>query len=73
VIVRVTAHGSGEHQFTIRTDNLNMPETSRNLDLRGSAAIEWHGHIKDRDSPWVAVIVPDGTLDDKQEISGFER
>jgi hypothetical protein len=70
ITISLTVRGSGTHQFEIRTNNLTMPEKSKKLDLGGAAKIEWHGQIQDRETPWVAVVVPDGVLNDKQELTG---
>jgi hypothetical protein len=73
VTIRMTAHGAGAHQFEIRAYNLKVPELTRHLDLKGVATIEWHCRMQDHESPWVAVIVPDGMLNDKQELTGVEQ
>ncbi len=74
VVLRVTVHGAGDHQLAIRTDNLEIPEPMKKIDLRPSATatLEWRGRVKDRQSPWVAVVVPDGILSARQEITGSE-
>jgi hypothetical protein len=72
MVIRVTAHGAGRHEFSIRTDNLSGPGTVRAVDLSGSGstAVEWREKVMDHDSPWVAVVVPDGVLDAHREITG---
>jgi hypothetical protein len=65
----VKVNGWGEHQFTIRTDNLEVRVV--NLRSRGSSTVEFHGRVMDRESPWVAVVVPDGVLAERKEATGI--
>jgi len=69
VTLRVKVNGWGEHQFTIRTDNLEVRVV--NLRSRGSSTVEFHGRVMDRESPWVAVVVPDGVLAERKEATGI--
>jgi hypothetical protein len=72
ITIKVTARGSGVHYFNIRTDNLAIAATSKKIDLksRSKATFEWHGHITSAGTPWVAVIVPDDNLSQRQEVRG---
>jgi hypothetical protein len=72
IIIKITAHGSGGHHFSIRTDNLAVPIASKALNLKAGnpGSFEWHGHITSINTPWVAVIVPDDNLSERQEIRG---
>jgi hypothetical protein len=73
VTIRITARGSGLHQFSLRTDNLRVADPTRQLQLQGAASFEWHGEIQDLASPWIAVLVPDGMLNNKQELTGTAK
>ncbi len=72
VIIKLTARGSGLHHFHIRTDNLMIADTSKDIRLKPGNALsfEWVGHITSADTPWVAVVVPDNGLSQRKEISG---
>jgi hypothetical protein len=30
----------------------------------------WHAHVVSPKTPWVAVVIPDGTLSERREITG---
>jgi len=72
VTIRITMEGKGTHQFSIRTDNLAIKNTLKEVVLKPgiSANLEWHGKIISKNTPWFAVALPDGDLTQKQEISG---
>ena len=72
VTITLTARGQGSHSFGLRTDNLNVAQSKQTLDLQSgtSAKIIWQGMMASTGAPWVAVVVPDGKLDQKQEVFG---
>jgi hypothetical protein len=73
IVVRVTVDGAGQHSFTIRTDNLALsdPETvSVDLGAHLLREIIWHAHILDTSTPWIAVVLQDGSLIGHAELSG---
>jgi len=72
VTIRARARGSGVHRLRLRTENLNFGGEEREVALRGegTATVEWHGRIAERETPWVAVIVPDGDLSQRREVMG---
>ncbi|MDB5138780.1 MAG: hypothetical protein JWR12_696 [Mucilaginibacter sp.] len=72
VIIKITAQGNGVHHFSIRTDNLMIADASKTLILKSGSPLnfEWRGHITSSDTPWVAVIVPDGNLSQRKEARG---
>jgi hypothetical protein len=73
VVVRISAEGSGNHSFAIRTDNLTLQEpATQKIDLTGAKGGQavWHARIASPQSPWVAVVVPDGALDQRREVAG---
>jgi hypothetical protein len=72
VVVRVKAEGAGKHAFDLRSDNLKVEGASKQeLDLQsgGTEMIVWHAHVVDAKTPWVAVVVPDGKLGERQEAT----
>ena len=72
ITLRVTAEGAGRHKLAIRTDNLTLSEHEQTLELTpGTPRVAiWHGVIASTDTPWVAVVVPDGTLSERHELTG---
>ena len=73
IAIRVKCDGIGHHAFAIRTDNLVVAEAAKQeVDLASANGCEviWHAHIASSDTPWVAVIVPDGTMSERREVTG---
>ena len=72
VRIRVSARGNGSHRFSIRTDNLTLPDAQKELILkRGSTGtLEWSGRITSPDTPWVAVAVADEDPTMRKELMG---
>ena len=70
--IRVIARGNGTHHFSIRTDNLKLNSSSRELILKPaqSGKLEWPVVIDSPDIPWVAVLIPDDDLSARKEITG---
>jgi hypothetical protein len=75
VTVALTAHGSGRHNFAVRTENIAMANPVQELNLTNGKAgrLEWKGEVMLKDSPWIAVVVPDGDLSQRREIMGPVR
>ena len=72
VAIRVRARGSGVHRLQLRAENLTFGGDEKEVVLKGegAATLEWRGRITERETPWVAVVVPDGDLSQLQEIMG---
>jgi hypothetical protein len=73
VEVQVLAEGAGHHTFQLRSDNLVVNEpVKKEIDLTPGSVrkVVWHGHVESRLTPWVAVVLPDDTLNRKLEASG---
>jgi len=72
VTLRVSAEGNGRHTFAIRTENLTLDQREQTLELEpGKPGVAvWHATITSQDTPWVAVVVPDGTLSQRRELTG---
>jgi hypothetical protein len=75
IVLRVSAEGAGRHTFTLRSDNLTLKESGKQeIDLTSGGIREavWHAHLVSPKTPWVAVVIPDGALDERREITGSE-
>jgi hypothetical protein len=75
VVLRVPAEGDGRHAFTLRTDNLTLNEPSKQeIDLMsgGVQEVVWHVRVVAPKTPWVAVVIPDGNLSQRREVTGSE-
>jgi hypothetical protein len=72
VQIKLLAHGDGIHRFSIRTDNLRLSDTQKELTLkRGSVgSLQWSGAIISPDTPWVAVVVADENPTMRRELMG---
>ncbi|MGA7409300.1 MAG: hypothetical protein WBW33_02380, partial [Bryobacteraceae bacterium] len=72
--IHLTASGSGRHSFELRAENLEIAgPINQTLDLAAGrpASLVWKGRTSSAATPWVAVIVPDGTLTQKMDLSGM--
>jgi hypothetical protein len=67
--------GAGAHTFTLRADNLDVTRPARRVALRagGETVVEWTGRLSRTDSPWVAVIIPDGDMAQRRDLFGTPR
>lgn len=72
VIIRLEAMGNGRHRFFFRTDNLTLTREENVLELKPGSrgSVEWRCLITNPDRPWVGVIIPDGDLSQRKEVSG---
>lgn len=73
VTVQLSADGAGSHTFSLRVDNLTLTEPAeRKVDLnsRSDHEISWHARVIDALTPWVAVVVPDGSISQHRELTG---
>jgi hypothetical protein len=72
LVLRVSAEGAGYHTFTIRSDNLTLKEPGRqqiNLTTASTHEVVWHAQVVSPKTPWVAVVIPDGTLSERREVT----
>ena len=73
-VSRITAafEGTGMHQLAIRTFNCSVDAQSKRINLSesGRADIIWNLRILDRTKPWVTVVIPDGDMSQKQDVTG---
>ena len=72
VLLDVNAQGTGAHRFAVRFDNLKLNDAQKEITLQSgvSGHLEWHARIDSPNTPWVAVIVPDGDLARRKELRG---
>jgi hypothetical protein len=72
VTITLFAQGNGDHQFAIRTNNLTIKTSTKQIHLKSGekTTFSWHCKISSVDEPWVAVIVPDNNLMNKKELIG---
>jgi hypothetical protein len=74
VQLQLSAEGTGAHTFTARVDNLELlgpSAKSADLGQHSHREIIWHARVIDPASPWVAVLLPDGQLNQRQELTGI--
>jgi hypothetical protein len=67
------AEGTGPHSFTLRADNLQLSgpaEQEALLEPGHKHTVIWHAHIADARTPWVGVIVQDGDVEKRIELTG---
>jgi hypothetical protein len=72
VTIKIKTQGNGSHHFNIRTDNLTLTATPKQINLKAGTTtnVEWQGRITSSNTPWVAVIVPDNNMAQRKEIRG---
>ena len=76
VVLRVSAEGAGRHTFTLRSDNLTLKEAGKEeMDLISGGVREavWHARVVSPKTPWVAVVIADGNLSQRREVTGSEN
>jgi hypothetical protein len=72
VTIIATIKGNGNHKFSIRTSNLTIKGSAKQVNLKSGEKITlvWHGKTKSVDEPWIAVIVADNDLTNHKELIG---
>ncbi len=72
VHLEITADGDGVHTLSVHLFNAvtRVPEQTIDLNGSGKVSIPWDITIQDAESPWVAVIIPDGDTNRKLELTG---
>lgn len=72
ISVRAVVSGRGEHRLAIRADNLTLDKPEQILALKDGVlqTVVWHGQITNRNEPWTAVVIPDGEVSQRQELTG---
>ena len=72
--LRIHAEGAGTHKFEVKTHNLKLHEQStQTIELRPGhdAELVSHADILASGTPWVIVVIPDGSLSAHREITGI--
>jgi hypothetical protein len=72
VMIELTVGGKGAHEFTIRTDNLTLKESRKEMIVQvgKKQKLVWQGQVENLNSPWFAVVVPDNNLAQRKESHG---
>ena len=73
ILIHLSAEGSGAHTFTTKVDNLELigPGTEQvDLGNHTTHEISWRARVINPESPWVAVVLQDGSLNQHRELSG---
>ncbi|MGC4035375.1 MAG: glycoside hydrolase family 9 protein [Chitinophagaceae bacterium] len=72
IVIQLRAKGNGAHHFVLRTDNLTLTDIRKNVVLKqnSESVIEWRCKISDKETPWVAVVIPDNDMQHRKEIRG---
>jgi Glycosyl hydrolase family 9/Cellulase N-terminal ig-like domain len=73
LVVRVSVEGAGQHTFSIRASNLGISDPMAadvDLGVHGKRELAWHAHVTDASTPWVVVVMKDGSLSGHAELSG---
>lgn len=71
-MIRVVVSGAGDHTFSIRSDNLVVSgATTQSVHLSGGAQKEivWRARVASTETPWVALVIPDGELSKRVEVT----
>jgi len=72
IVVRLEASGAGDHAFSIRSDNLALSDPavqSVHLTAGGNKEVVWRAQVVSPETPWVAVVVPDGEMNEREEVT----
>ncbi|HWD41650.1 MAG TPA: glycoside hydrolase family 9 protein [Fimbriimonas sp.] len=71
VRVKASVSGVGKHTLTLLSENLRQQSASRSVKLSGSPrVVEWGAEVLRPSSPWVALVVVDGKLEGRVEVTG---
>jgi hypothetical protein len=72
--LRIHAEGAGVHTLEVKTQNLEFHEPStQTIELRPGhdAELIRHARILASGTPWVIVVIPDGSLSAHREVTGI--
>jgi hypothetical protein len=69
-VLRVEARGSGKVRFALRAENVRIekPEQEVQLEPDKTQTLTWRAEVIDPTQPWMAVIIPNGRMEDRREI-----
>jgi hypothetical protein len=70
IAIRLTASGSGRHSFALRTGNMAVDSSAKELNLQPgtSRTLAWIAHPLRPDQPWVVVVVPDDDISHSRDL-----
>jgi hypothetical protein len=72
--LRIHAEGAGVHTLEVKTHNLEFHQPSTlTIELRPDhdAELVRHAHIDASGTPWIIVVIPDGSLSAHREVTGI--
>jgi hypothetical protein len=72
VTIKVNAEGDGRARFAVRAQNLQISPRHLGLTLKPTKpqTLSWRAKVISRTEPWVAVVVPNGDLAEREEVIG---
>jgi hypothetical protein len=73
VVLRISGQGGGRHSFVVRSDNLTLKEPTKQeiaFTSGNTSEVVWHAQVVSSETPWVAVIIPDGDQSERREVTG---
>jgi Glycosyl hydrolase family 9/Cellulase N-terminal ig-like domain len=73
VKLRIHAAGAGTHSLEIRASNLEMQQPgTQEIELRSGHNFDLvrDARVENAETPWVVVVIPDGVLNEHQEVTG---
>jgi hypothetical protein len=75
VRVETRVHGAGAHQVELRAFNASAsgPQRAVNLTAGQEQTLTWELSVANVDTPWVVVVIPDGSASDRKELFGTTR
>lgn len=70
VTIKLSASGSGAHSYSLRLENLRVPQPSRSVTLVSGTptSIEWKGRRVDASAPWIVVAIEDNNSVRRREL-----
>jgi len=73
VTIEAKVAGKGTHSVRLLADNLVVGEAVKATNPAKGNVVSWKVKISDPKTPWVAVIVVDGKMNDRKELFGLMK
>jgi hypothetical protein len=72
VTITVKLKGTGSHTLNLRTSNLSVKGSGKNVTLEQGkdVVLKWQASVIHTDEPWVAVIVGDNNISSRNDVTG---
>jgi hypothetical protein len=72
VTITVKLKGTGSHTLILRTSNLSVKGSGKNFILEPGkdVVLKWQASVIHTDEPWVAVIVGDNNISNRNDVTG---